>query len=143
MISKKYLCWWILVGILSFLNASNIVAVKCHPKKILDKNNILPAQKVINRILHNLQCLVSPMSIFHQPPGICFIIHLGATHKLRQYFGGCGVSNVEAKFVYYIKVTFCHQCSKMQIIPINNLTFKLVFSNFVGFSDWNVDIKVR
>ena len=33
------------------------------------------------------------------------------------------------------KVTFFHQCSKMQIIRIKNLTFKLVFSNFFGFSD--------
>ena len=36
---------------------------------------------------------------------------------------------------FYSKVTFFHQCSKMQIIPIKNLTFKLVFSTFFGFSD--------
>ena len=41
------------------------------------------------------------------------------------------------------KVSFFHQCSKMQIIPIQNLTFKLVFSIFFGFSDWNVDLMVR
>ena len=33
------------------------------------------------------------------------------------------------------KVTFFHQYSKVQIIPIKNLKFKLVFSNFFGFSD--------
>ena len=33
------------------------------------------------------------------------------------------------------KVTFFHQFSKMQIIPIKDLTFKLIFSNFFGFSD--------
>ena len=32
------------------------------------------------------------------------------------------------------KVTFFHQCSKMQIIPIKK------FNNFFGFSDRNVDI---
>jgi len=31
----------------------------------------------------------------------------------------------------------------MQIIPIKNLTFKLAFSNFFGFSDRNVDLKVH
>ena len=36
------------------------------------------------------------------------------------------------------KVTFFHQFSKMQIIPINKLTFKLVFSNFFGFSDYHI-----
>ena len=33
------------------------------------------------------------------------------------------------------KVSFFHQCSKMQIIPIKKLDIKLVFSNFFGFSD--------
>ena len=38
-------------------------------------------------------------------------------------------------FYMHTKVTFFHQCSKMQIIPIQNLTLKLDFSNFFGFSD--------
>ena len=42
-----------------------------------------------------------------------------------------------------IKVTFFHQCSKMQIIPIKKLNIQIVYSNFFGFSDWNVDLKVR
>ena len=42
-----------------------------------------------------------------------------------------------------IKVSFFHQCSMMQIITVKNLTFKFFLSNFFGFSDWNVDLKVR
>ena len=33
------------------------------------------------------------------------------------------------------KVSFFLQCSKVQLIPLKKLTFKLVFSNFFGFSD--------
>ena len=45
------------------------------------------------------------------------------------------VKTPPAKTVEPSKVSFFHQCSKMQIIPLKILTFKLVFSNFFGFSD--------
>ena len=35
----------------------------------------------------------------------------------------------------HTKVSFFHQCSKMQIIPIKKFNIHLVFSNFFGFSD--------
>ena len=40
------------------------------------------------------------------------------------------------------RITLFHQCSKMQIIPIKKFNVK-TFSNFYGFSDWNVDLNVR
>ena len=58
---------------------------------------------------------------------------LQLSHKLT--YGFTQILDFCVKTHLSTKVTFFHQCSKMQIIPIKNLTFKLVFSNFFGFSD--------
>ena len=52
-------------------------------------------------------------------------------------------SKILARFVYSAKVSFFGQCSKMQKSHSKNVTLKLVLSNFFGFSDENVDQKVR
>ena len=91
-----------------------------------------------NRIEAKVSCTFSTKTknVYRKKPGI---IQLFCLFRIAREF-------------HLVKVTlftmdqfeiFFHQCSKMQIIPIKNLTFKLVFSNFFGFSDWNVDLKVR